>query len=182
MDLLGVILGFLLGRATSGMGVPSIPPILPIPPIPPILPKGGKVKPIENVPWPIDQAKFPVPIQPQPAPPYIPPYVPPYVQPGRLTYTIASGDTAVQVAKRFNGTQVKRPTGGWIWKELNQAIPALDTSGQAPSPWTVGATIVLPPLWTIDAGVLPNATGAVGSAVSGEDDFAVVGDDPFQTV
>jgi hypothetical protein len=85
----------------------------------------------------------------------------------RMTYTIASGDTAVAVAQRFNAGATKRADGRWIWKELDQATPALETTGAVPVPWQVGATLALPPAWTQDSGPRTGAKGQVGSSVSG---------------
>ena len=71
---------------------------------------------------------------------------------------------AYSVAKRFSGTsELKRPGGTYVWKELAISNPGMDTSGTVPTPWQPAMKVLLPPTWLASG---PPGTGAKG-AVSG---------------
>lgn len=107
-----------------------------------------------------------------PPPPPVPPPPTPAANPYRV-YTIADGDMAYSVAKRFSGTSdMKRADGSYVWKELGPpnngtSTPDLNTDGATPSPWTKGQLVNLPMTWTGTGGPGTGAKGSLSTPGSG---------------
>lgn len=141
------------GGAPPSGGNPTGQPQGGIPPIPAIPGGVPPIPPIPGIPAGLPWGSIPT-GQPQPQPQ-------PKPEPDVPYYTIQSGDTAVAVAQRFNHGATKRENGKWIWKEIQDANPSIDCTGQAPNPWTVHADIRLPVVWDPSGPSRPNATGGV---------------------
>jgi len=128
----------------------------------------------------------PTPVSATPPPAPVPPPPTPSANPYRV-YTIADGDMAYSVAKRFSGTSdMKRADGSYVWKELGppnngSSTPDLNTDGATPSPWSKGQLVNLPLTWTGTGGPGSGAKGSLSTPGSGIGPAgAVVGSTPAE--